>query len=83
MKAPMLTVEQAAARVGCHPQALRRLMGEGRCPGAKIAGRWRIDADALEAWLVAQRVPERSEVDRFIQQASACSVPEHPDNPFV
>lgn len=55
MKPPMLTLKDAAARIGCHPEALSRLMSAGKCPGAKIAGRWRVDADKLEAWIEAQQ----------------------------
>lgn len=51
MKPRMLTLAEAADRIGCSGPRLSRLMAEGRCPGAKIAGRWRVDADVLEQWL--------------------------------
>lgn len=55
MKPPMLTVTEAAKRVGCNPQTLKRLMSSGKCPGAKIAGRWRTEEDEFEIWLQRQR----------------------------
>lgn len=53
----MLTAPQVAARIGCATQAVRRLMSEGRMPGTKLAGQWRVDADRLEAWLADQQRP--------------------------
>lgn len=63
----MLTLKDAAARIGCHPEALSRLMSSGRCPGGKIAGRWRVDADKLETWLEDQ---QRAQAEPRIEVAS-------------
>lgn len=34
------TTEQAAARLGIHPESLRRLTSQGKAPAEKVWGRW-------------------------------------------
>lgn len=47
----MLTARAVADRIGIRPSSVCRLMSEGRLPGAKIAGQWRVDSDVLESFL--------------------------------
>jgi hypothetical protein len=43
------------------PSAVYRGLQDGRIPGFKVLGQWRIDQDELAAWLAEQR-PTPSEV---------------------
>jgi|GEM_PF-1492586 len=45
---PMVTPEIAAGRLGCSERWIRHLLSDGRLPGAKVAGRWMVDAESLE-----------------------------------
>ena len=45
------TTAQAAERAGVHERTVRRALGAGTLTGHTIAGRWRIKADDLAAWL--------------------------------
>ena len=46
-----LTTAQAAQRAGVHERTIRRALAAGTLTGLTVAGRWRIDADDLDAWL--------------------------------
>ena len=46
-----LTTAQAAQRAGLHERTIRRALAARTLDGATVAGRWRIDPDALAAWL--------------------------------
>lgn len=48
--AKYLKVEEAADRLQIHPETLYRLLREGRAPGFRIGGQWRIDEDQLAAY---------------------------------
>ena len=53
MSAPLLTSEQLAARLNVKRDTVTR--NAGRIPGArKVFGRWRFDAEQVEAWLAAK-----------------------------
>lgn len=44
---PLLTAEEAAAHLRLHPCTVRRLLRQGRLPGARIGRDWRIPAHTL------------------------------------
>ena len=46
---PIITVQEAATRLGCHPSNVNRLVREGRLPAIKRGWRVYVDADAVEA----------------------------------
>jgi excisionase family DNA binding protein len=75
--AAMLTVSQVAVRIGCKNQAVRRLMSEGRLPGAKLAGQWRVDADVLERWLARVQAPDQQ------PSTTVLALPSEAGNPFA
>ena len=52
----LLTVEQAAARLGTSVRFVRRLVAERRIAYVKLGRHVRITADDLEAFIVAGRV---------------------------
>ena len=52
----LLTVEQAAERLGTSARFVRRLIAERRVAYVKLARHVRIAADDLEAFVVAGRV---------------------------
>lgn len=77
MKPPLLTAAAVAQRIGCRPQAVRRLMTQGRMPGAKVAGQWRVDEGLLETWLADQQRP------RPAARVVPSELPPLHDNPFL
>ena len=52
----LLTVDQAAERLGTSVRFVRRLIAERRIVYVKLGGHVRIAADDLEAFIVAGRV---------------------------
>jgi excisionase family DNA binding protein len=51
----LLTVEQAAARLGTTTRFIRRLRTERRIPVVKLGKHIRIDSDDLDAYITASR----------------------------
>ena len=51
----LLTVEQAAARLGTTTRFIRRLRTERRIPVVKLGKHIRIDSDDLDAFIFASR----------------------------
>jgi excisionase family DNA binding protein len=50
----LLTVKQAAAKLGLHPMTVRKMIRQQRLPAVQLGGPGtsvRIPADELEAWL--------------------------------
>ena len=43
----MLSVPEAAARLGVHPGRVRQLVVDGRLAAEKVGGRWLVDVDAV------------------------------------
>ena len=61
----MLTVDQAAERLGTTPRFIRRLRAERRIAVIKLGKHIRIDSNDLDAYITASRQePERSELGR-------------------
>jgi excisionase family DNA binding protein len=54
--ASLLEVRCVAQRLGLSTKAVRGLIARGELPAYKVAGRIRIEADDLDAYLVAVRV---------------------------
>lgn len=52
----MLTIEQAAQRLGVSPDTVRRLIREGALGANKIRGQLRISEKDLEDYLASTRV---------------------------
>jgi excisionase family DNA binding protein len=48
---PLLKPEQAAALLAVSPKAVRAWLHDGTLPGVRVGRLWRIDPDALEAWI--------------------------------
>lgn len=49
----LLTVSEVAALLRMHPESIRRLVREGRIPGAKkLCGSWRFNAELIAKWLL-------------------------------
>lgn len=53
---PLLTVDQAADRLGTSPRFIRRLVAERRIAFAKLGKHVRIDSADLDAFVAAGRV---------------------------
>jgi excisionase family DNA binding protein len=51
----LLTVDQAAERLGTGVRFIRRLRTEGRIPVVKLGKHIRIDSDDLDAYIAASR----------------------------
>jgi len=55
----MLSVPQAAARLGVHPGRVRQLVAEGRLASEKVGGRWLVDEAAVAARAAIELPPGR------------------------
>lgn len=47
----LYTVKETAAILGCTPRTIMTYIKEQRIPAVKIAGKWRITKDNLEAFI--------------------------------
>lgn len=45
----LLTTQEAAERMRCHPETIRRAVRSGSLPARHFGGKWLIDEEALEA----------------------------------
>lgn len=53
---PMLQVSDVAHRLSVSEAAVYRALREGRLPGVKLLGCWRVDPGELEGWIDSARV---------------------------
>ena len=51
----LMTTSQLASEVYMHPRHVRNLCKEGKLPAVKIGDRWRIDTEAMVAWIRSRR----------------------------
>ena len=49
----MLTTREAARIIGCHQNAIYYMIYSGRISGEIVNGRWRLDAESVEAYQTA------------------------------
>ena len=49
----LLTPDDVAEIAQLHPETVRRLMREGKIPGKRMGGSWRISVRKFEEWLEA------------------------------
>lgn len=69
MSEALLTPAEVADRLALSTGAVTRALREGRIPGYKILGAWRISCAELESWIESQRVPSRqSEPSDFMAE---------------
>ena len=63
---PLLKPEQAAALLAVSPKAVRAWLHDGTLPGVRVGRLWRIDPDALDAWIHgradAKATPQRAQL---------------------
>ena len=52
-----LSTPAAAERLGCSPQTVRRLIGQGRCAARQWRGRWEVDPAWIAAELISRSQP--------------------------
>jgi excisionase family DNA binding protein len=73
----LLTTDQVAEHVGCHPRTVARAIAARQLNAIKLAGRWRITPTALDAWLdhatdtPRRRAPRRSRSTHSLKEALA------------
>lgn len=53
MPSKVLNTKDAAAYLGMGIRTIYRLAASGQMPAAKVGGRWRFHADALDRWLIS------------------------------
>jgi excisionase family DNA binding protein len=62
---PEITVNEAAAILGIHPQSVRDALQEGRLKGRKIGvgrgGMWLVEKDCLPEYKVVGHRPKKTE----------------------
>jgi excisionase family DNA binding protein len=51
MEDTYLTPEEVAQRLQLHVQTVKRLLRQGKMPGYKIEGSWRVYPEELRDWL--------------------------------
>ena len=57
MSDSMLTVQEAAERVSCHPATIRRMIQRGQIPAVRVGSRWRVPSVSLEATYLVSSLP--------------------------
>ncbi len=57
MDEELLTIEQAAVLLQKHQNSVRRLLRQGKLPGVKVGGEWRIHKAALIAMFEVKKPP--------------------------
>lgn len=62
--AGLITVGDAAAKLGRSTEQVRRYLREGRLGGQRLGGQWFIDRATLDAFIADQRVP-RGFIDKI------------------
>lgn len=60
----LLTVRETAERLRFSQSAVYRALEDGKLPGYKVLGRWRVDVDELEAWMREHR-PQHAPSDQM------------------
>lgn len=68
MKDALLTPAEVAERLQLSSGAVTRALREGRIPGFKLLGVWRVRCDELESWIESGRVSRRSDSDDFLAE---------------
>ena len=54
------TVEEVAEELRLAKSTVYRALEEGRMPGYKVLGRWRVDAGRLDTWIESHSVEPRT-----------------------
>ena len=49
-KSPVMTLQEVAAYLQCHPSTIYRLLKNGLIPAFKLGSDWRFNREELEAW---------------------------------
>lgn len=68
MRDSLLTPAEVADRLALSTGAVTRALREGRIPGYKILGAWRVSCAELEDWIGSQRVSRQSRKDDFLAE---------------
>lgn len=56
-----LTPEEVAQKLKLHPDTVARLLRQGKIPGYKVAGSWRISPTELEEWMKQRKNKQTKE----------------------
>lgn len=46
----VMTLEEVAEHLRCHPSTIYRLLKKGAIPAFKLGSDWRFNKDSIEAW---------------------------------
>jgi len=57
----LMTPEEVAEALQMHVETVKRLLRQGKLPGFKVAGQWRISPSELKTFLEEQRKKETKE----------------------
>lgn len=57
----IMTLSEAARRLGIHYKTARALVGRGDLPAFRVGGSWRVAKAALIDWIAAQQRPQKRE----------------------
>lgn len=68
MSEALLTPAEAADKLALSTATVTRALREGRIPGYKILGTWRISCAELESWIESQRVDSRQSESDFLSE---------------
>lgn len=70
----VLTLEQAAEYLQISPDDLQNELEQGRVPGRKLAGKWRISRDALDRFLSQSEMPGQPKAEGNAQVNSGANL---------
>lgn len=68
MTDPLLTPAEVADRLSLSQGAVTRALREGRIPGYKLLGVWRVSCAELEDWIESRRVDSRQSESDFLSE---------------
>jgi excisionase family DNA binding protein len=57
VQSDLMTVEELASKLRCHPATIYRLIKQRKIPGFKVGADWRFSSPLIDHW-IAEQQPE-------------------------
>ncbi len=63
--APVMTVDEIATYLKCHPGSIYRLLKLGEIPAFRLGGSWRFRRDTIDKWIEERTNPLASKAHKM------------------